>query len=149
MLLFVNKSLNYFTLLWIKLFYKRKSLIKCELFASISPYLIIETEGEIFRDCDRHGVETVTLSKYVTEYEQMGKWMVEFLSKFQNSVIKIGRVNSIRVVNALIFVYICMPLLAKWRHHELSFSLRWSRIYFSLVYIFFLLGPPSNLCTEH
>ena len=27
------------------------------------------------------------------------------------------------------------PLFAKWRHHELSFSLRWTCIYFSLVYI--------------
>ena len=30
----------------------------------------------------RHIVETVTLSKYVTEYEQMWTWMDEFLSKF-------------------------------------------------------------------
>ena len=35
---------------------------------------------EIFRDCDRHSAETVTLSKYVTEYEQMWKWMVKVLS---------------------------------------------------------------------
>ena len=27
----------------------------------------------IFRACDRHSVETVTLSKYVAEYEQLRK----------------------------------------------------------------------------
>ena len=30
---------------------------------------------EILRNCDRHSVEPVTLSKYVAEYEQMWKWM--------------------------------------------------------------------------
>ena len=32
-----------------------------------------------------------------------------------------------------------MPLLAKWRHHELSFSLRWACIYFSLVNILWVV----------
>ena len=57
----------------------------------------------MFRNCDRHSVETVTMSKYVTEHGQMLKWMVEFLSKFQGSVIKIERVNSILVAKPLIF----------------------------------------------
>ena len=57
---------------------------------------------EIFRDCDRHIVETVTLSKYVKEYEQMRTRMDEFLSKFQGCGIKIDRVNSIRVAKPLI-----------------------------------------------
>ena len=58
---------------------------------------------EIFPDRDRHSVETVILNKYVTEYEQMWKWIVEFLSKFQSSGIKIDRVNSIGVSKPLIF----------------------------------------------
>ena len=58
---------------------------------------------EIFRHCDRHIVETVTLSKYVAEYEEMWTRMDEFLSKFQCSGIKIDRVYSIRVANPLIF----------------------------------------------
>ena len=33
--------------------------------------------------------DTATLSKYVAEYEQMWKCMVEFLSKFQGRGIKI------------------------------------------------------------
>ena len=35
-------------------------------------YLItVVKEGEIFRAFDRHGVETVTLNKYIAEYEKM------------------------------------------------------------------------------
>ena len=48
-------------------------------------------------------IEIVSLSKYVTECEQMWKWMVEFLRKFQGRGIKIDRVNSIRVAKPLIF----------------------------------------------
>ena len=36
----------------------------------------------MFRACDRNNVETVSLIQYVTESEQLRKWMVEFLSKF-------------------------------------------------------------------
>ena len=61
---------------------------------------------EIFRDCDSHSVETVSLSKYVTEYEQMWTLMVEFFSKFQGSGIKIDRVYLIRVAKPLIFTNI-------------------------------------------
>ena len=67
-----------------KIPYKRKSMKPNELFTSISQYLISEGE-KIFGDCDRHIVETVTLSKYVTEHEQMWTRMDEFLSKFQCS----------------------------------------------------------------
>ena len=34
-------------------------------------------------------IEPVALSKYAAEYEQMLKWMVEFLIKFQGRGIKI------------------------------------------------------------
>ena len=40
--------------------------------------------------------EIATLSKYIAEYEQMWKWMAEFLSKFQGRGcrgIKIAWVN--------------------------------------------------------
>ena len=62
--------------------------------------------------------------------------MVNFLSKFQGSGVKIDRVNSIRVAKSLIlFNILNVALLAKWRHDELSFSLCWACIYFSLVNI--------------
>ena len=54
-------------------------------------------------------IETVTASnpwpwsKYVAEYEQMWKWMVESINKFQRRGIKIDRVNSIRVAKSMIF----------------------------------------------
>ena len=57
----------------------------------------------MFRDCDRHSAETVTLHIYVYEYELMWKQMGEFLSMFQDSGIKIDRVISIRVAKPLIF----------------------------------------------
>ena len=64
-------------------------------------------KGEkILRASDGYSVETVTMSKYVAEYEQVWKWMVEFLSKFQGRGIKIGRVNSICVAKPLIFLNI-------------------------------------------
>ena len=45
----------------------------------------------------------MTLSKYVAEYKQMGKWMLKFLSKFQGRGTKIDRVNSIPVAKSMIF----------------------------------------------
>ena len=44
---------------------------------------------EIVRPCDWHSNETVTLRKHVTKYENMWKWMVEFLRNFENSIMKI------------------------------------------------------------
>ena len=73
--------------------------------------LITDVIDEIFRDCDRHSVETVTLSKYVIEYKQMRKWMVEFISKFQGSGIIIERVNSKRVAEPSIFFNILRALV--------------------------------------
>ena len=45
----------------------------------------------------------IQICKYVAEYEQMWKWIIEFLSKFQGGGIKIDRVNSIRVARSMIF----------------------------------------------
>ena len=58
---------------------------------------------EIFRDFERHIVETVSPRKYVPEYEKMLKCIVEFLSKFQDRGTQIDRVNSIRLAKPLIF----------------------------------------------
>ena len=69
----------------------------CKMFTSLSPYLIIVKGDEIFPACYHHSVETVTISKYVAEYEQMWKWMVEYVRKFQGHGIKIDWVNSLRV----------------------------------------------------
>ena len=41
--------------------------------------------------------ETVTYMNNVAEYEHMQKWMVEYLSKFPSSGIKIARDDSIRI----------------------------------------------------
>ena len=80
-------------------------MIPGELFASISLYLIISDErwNIVNWICDYDSVEPVTLSNYVAEYEQMWKWMSEFLRKFQSRGIKIDRANSIRVANSMIF----------------------------------------------
>ena len=58
---------------------------------------IISERNEIVRPCDRQSNETVTLSKHITKYKHMRKWMVEYLRKFDNRGIKIARVNSIRI----------------------------------------------------
>ena len=63
-------------------------------FVPIYPYLISEGD-EIVRACDRHNNETVTLTKHVTKYKYMRKWMVKFLGKSHSRVIKIAQVNSI------------------------------------------------------
>ena len=68
---------------------------------------------EILWNCDRHSVGLVTLSKYVVEYEQMWKWLGEFFSKFQDSGIKIDKVNSIRVAKWIIFFNILRGI-APW-----------------------------------
>ena len=60
-------------------------------------------QDEIF---SHHSVETVILNKHATEYEQMRKRIVEFLSKFQGRGIQISRVNSIRV--SKLFVYLLL-----------------------------------------
>ena len=70
-------------------------------FTSISPYLISEERWNM--KLRPSHVEPVTLRKYVAEYKQMWKLMVEFLSKFQGQVIHIDRVNSIRVAKSMIF----------------------------------------------
>ena len=45
-------------------------MIPCELLLQFLPIKLVKGD-EIFRDSDRHRIETVTQSKYVTEYEQM------------------------------------------------------------------------------
>ena len=67
----------------------------------IYPYLISEGD-EIIRPCYRHRNETAILRKHVTKFKYIRKWMVEFLSKFENRGNKIARVNSI-----LITISIC------------------------------------------
>ena len=81
----------------------------CKIFSWIFPYLISEGRRNIscffiiiyYNISKCHSAETVT--KCVTEYVQIWKWMVEFLSKFQGRGIKIYRVNSIRLAKQFIF----------------------------------------------
>ena len=79
---------------------KNVSLIQYKDLVPIYPYLISEGD-EIVRACDRHCDETVTLTKHVTKYKYMRKWMVQFLSKSQSRVIKFARVNSIRMSKSI------------------------------------------------
>ena len=58
-------------------------------------------DDEIVQQCDQHSNETATLRKNVTKYKHMQKWMVEFLIKFENRVIKITRANSIRITKSI------------------------------------------------
>ena len=51
----------------------------------------------------RPRVKPVTLKKYVAEYEQMWKWMVKFLSRFDGRCIKIDIVNLIPIAKSMIF----------------------------------------------
>ena len=66
----------------------------------------------------------MTLSKYVAEYEQMWKWMGEFLSKFHGRGIKIDRVNSIRIAKLMIFFDIMC--IAPW------VTPSWAVVFFAL-----------------
>ena len=75
-------------------------MIQSKDFVPIYPYLI-SAGDEIVRACDRHRDETVTFTKHVTKYKYTRKWMVEFLSKSQSRVIKIARVNSIRMTKSI------------------------------------------------
>ena len=43
----------------------------------------------------------MTLTKHVTKYKYMRKWIVEVISKSQSRVIKIARVNSIRMTKSI------------------------------------------------
>ena len=63
---------------------KNVSLIQYKNFVPIYPYIISEG-AEIVRACDRHWDETLTLTKHVTKYKYMRKWLVEFLSKISES----------------------------------------------------------------
>ena len=96
-------------------------MIPGEFFASIFPYLLSEERW----NCDRHSVEPVTLSKYVAEFEQMWKWMVEFRSKFQGSGFKIDIYNSIRVVKSMIFFNILRAIAP-------SVTSSWAIVFFTL-----------------
>ena len=54
-------------------------------------YLSLLVKGDkIVRPCDRHSNETATVRKYATKYKHMQKWMIEFLRKIENRVIKIA-----------------------------------------------------------
>ena len=59
---------------------------KLKIFLSIK----FVKKNKIFWTCYRHSFETMNLSKYVAEYEQMWKWIIEFLSKFQGRDLKIA-----------------------------------------------------------
>ena len=58
-------------------------------------------KDEIVRHCDRHSNEAVTLRKYVSQYKNMRKWVVEFLRKFENRGIKISRVDLVLVTKSI------------------------------------------------
>ena len=55
------------------------------------------SRDEIFRAYERRRYETVTVTKPVTGYEHMQKFIVKFLTKFESSGIRTARVNSIHL----------------------------------------------------
>ena len=81
--------------------------------STVSPFNLIIVKGdEIVRPYDRHSIETVTLRKYVTKYKNMLKWILEFLMKFENRVIKIGLDNSILITKISQFTVFTLILYA-------------------------------------
>ena len=83
----------------------------CQLQAVSKIHVPIYPKGnEIFRLCDRHNNETVTLGKHVTKYKHMRKWLVEFLRNFENPGIKIARINSIRITTSINLLKFCTVL---------------------------------------
>ena len=77
-----------------------RTLYNTKILFNIYPSLISEGD-EIVQPCDRHWDETVTLTKYVTKYKYMRKWMVKFLSKSQSRVINIAPVSSICMAKSI------------------------------------------------
>ena len=65
---------------------------------------------EVIQPCARHSNEPVTLTKHITKYKHMRKWMVEFLRKFKNRGIKIIRVYSIRITKSINSLQFCTVL---------------------------------------
>ena len=57
---------------------------------------------EIVRHCDRHRNETATLGIHGTKYQNIWKWILEILTKFENREIKIFRVLELRNFSILI-----------------------------------------------
>ena len=56
---------------------------------------------EIVGASDWHSNETVTRRKHVANYQNMRKWMVEFLSKHESRGNKIALVYSIRITKSI------------------------------------------------
>ena len=77
----------------------------------------------------------MTLTKHVTKYKYVRKWMVEFLGKSQSSVIKIARVNSIRMTKFINLAY--FNFLYAVPRDDVIESTR------------FLMRPPVNHSTMH
>ena len=95
-------------------------MIQYKDFVRINPYLISEGD-EIVRACDRHCDETVTLTKHVTKYKYMRKWMVECFSKSQSRVTEIAReLNSHGQIYQFTLIYYVL-FLAMTSSRELVF----------------------------
>ena len=112
MLLFFNKSFNYFGLSWIIFFYKSKYMIPGELFASIYLYLISEERWNIMK--------FLPPQSRTRDPEQIccGIWTnvkmdCRILSKFQGRGIKIDGINSIRGAKSMFFLNIFCAI-APW-----------------------------------
>ena len=115
-----------------KILYKGKSMIPWKYFASISPYLISEERRNISNLWAIQG-ETVTLNKYVDEYEEIWKFMIEIFNKLHGRGIKIDNQFDSPCQTIDFFQHLTSRCSLR-RHHELSFSLRWACIYLSLYY---------------
>ena len=86
---------------------KNVSLIQYIDFVPIYPSQIIERD-EIVQVCDRHWDETVTLTKHVTKYKYMRKWMVEFFSKSRVLSLKLLELTQFAWPNlSIYFNFLC------------------------------------------
>ena len=127
-------------------------MITGELCALISPYLISEERRSISilwpSQIRNHDPEQ--MSCRIWRNVQMD---CRIAQQFQGRGIKIDRVNSICVAKPWIYFNILSAMLAKWRHHELLFSLRWACIYLASTYIPCLTTsttpPLSPYCRSH
>ena len=96
----------------------------CKIFTSFYPFLISEAGRNILRFWPSQR-RNRNPCKYIEEYQQMWKWMVEFLKNFHDRGIKIARVNSILIAKLSIFFYILLAF-ASWMTSS------WAIVFFTL-----------------
>ena len=102
----------------------------CKIFTWFSLYIIILWRRNVssFWPSQRWNRDPEQIC--CRRYDQISKWMVEFLSKFLGCGIKIARFNYIHVAKPLIFFNICLPsnfiIICRFLCVELASTPPWS-----------------------